>query len=77
MNKINLSEELRSIAAGLTVLTNNEKTQILNFLIENQNLFIEKPIGARSFEYKIKLKKEMNETGIIVQASGSICNPIR
>ena len=53
-----LSEELRSTVCKLTALSVNEKIGLLNLLMENRNLFIEKPGGVYGFEYKLRLLKE-------------------
>ena len=53
----NVSEELCSIASRLTVLSIRQRDHLLNLLIQNKNLFIEKPGGAIGFEYKLKIIK--------------------
>ena len=50
-----LAEELRSIASNLTTLTSEGKNKIMELLIKNMNLFIEKPEGAMGYSYKINL----------------------
>ena len=54
----NLFEELRSIALKLTALTAEQKLVLFNLLLDNQNLFVEKPGGAYGYEYKLKLTKQ-------------------
>ena len=41
----NLYEELRSIASQLTTLTAEEQNRLLNVILENKNLFVEKQGG--------------------------------
>ena len=53
----NVSEELCSIASRLTVLSIRQRDHLLQLLIQNKNLFIEKAGGAIGFEYRLKIIK--------------------
>ena len=53
----NLYEELRSTAFQLTTLTAEEQNRLLNVLLENKNMFVEKQGGAVGFKYKLNLIK--------------------